>query len=169
MSEDRASVHPSLREALPMLGRRLDRCWVCSNRLFDEDSGSLDHLREEHHIIPSAYGGADGPTTSLCASHHSLLHLIAVKMLSNRYSPNLLVGLEPGPKEKLLYLATRVVVAARLMKDDPNKRVVLSISIPRSFNNEVAKLATFKNLSKEGLILDLLRREIHRCFPKRTV
>lgn len=157
-----------LGSAANTLGKRLDYCWVCENQLMDGSVGSADHLREEHHIIPKAYGGADGPTVSLCASHHSLLHLIAVKILSQQDIDGLISGILQGPKDRLLYLATRVVVAARLTEDDPNKRVAIHVSVSRSLNTEIARLAQFKNSSKEDLIIDLLKKEINRCFPKRN-
>jgi hypothetical protein len=47
----------------------LDNCWVCSQR----------HGLNDHHVIPQAYGGVDGPQVTLCASHHTLIHTVALQ------------------------------------------------------------------------------------------
>ena len=47
----------------------LDHCWACKRR---------DGLHD-HHIVPQAYGGVDGPQVTLCGSHHTLIHEVALK------------------------------------------------------------------------------------------
>lgn len=46
---------------------KLPYCWVCKN------PSSL----HEHHVVPQAYGGRDGPTVTLCASCHNGVHHVA--------------------------------------------------------------------------------------------
>jgi len=45
----------------------LDRCWVCPS-----DDGLHDH-----HLVPKSCGGLHGPTVSLCARHHAVIHVEA--------------------------------------------------------------------------------------------
>lgn len=45
----------------------LNHCWIC------EGTASLHN----HHIIPQAYGGVDGPQVTLCASCHNGVHHVA--------------------------------------------------------------------------------------------
>lgn len=45
----------------------LTHCWICL-------SPSSLH---EHHIVPRAYGGSDGPTVTLCATCHNGIHHVA--------------------------------------------------------------------------------------------
>lgn len=45
----------------------LPYCWICT-------SPSSLH---EHHIVPRAYGGSDGPTVTLCATCHNGIHHVA--------------------------------------------------------------------------------------------
>ncbi len=45
------------------------RCYVCG-----KSKGM-----HEHHVVPRAYGGLNGPTVDLCASHHTLIHTAALK------------------------------------------------------------------------------------------
>lgn len=42
----------------------LDHCWVC---------GSREGLNE-HHVVPQSCGGTNGPTVTLCAAHHTVIH-----------------------------------------------------------------------------------------------
>lgn len=48
------------------------RCIICGSEV------SL----HEHHVIPQACGGRDGPTVMLCADHHNLIHYLAVRLVS---------------------------------------------------------------------------------------
>ena len=43
-------------------------CCVCGTRV------SL----HEHHVVPRAYGGLNGPTVMICAVHHNLIHTAAL-------------------------------------------------------------------------------------------
>ena len=47
----------------------LSQCWVCS------ESSGLNN----HHVIPQAYGGVNGPQVTLCAVCHSKVHATALK------------------------------------------------------------------------------------------
>lgn len=47
----------------------LQHCWVCAGK----------HGLNDHHVIPEAYGGVDGPQVTLCASHHTLIHTVALR------------------------------------------------------------------------------------------
>lgn len=51
----------------------LPHCWICTKR-----QGLNDH-----HVIPQAYGGVDGPQVTLCASHHTQVHTVALKNPAN--------------------------------------------------------------------------------------
>ncbi len=47
----------------------LDYCWVCR---------SAQGINN-HHVIPQAYGGVDGPQVTLCATHHTVIHTQALR------------------------------------------------------------------------------------------
>lgn len=95
-----------------------DRCWVCNG--LSVTSGGDIHI-EVHHIIPQAYGGTDGPTVSLCDTHHTALHKIALALWTNKTYHNLLGTSDPNQVTKLLWLATRVNEARAAVENDPNK------------------------------------------------
>lgn len=151
---------------LSELGRRLEICWICRNRLLD-GGGDPIYLRNEHHVIPRAYGGADGPTVSLDAAHHDLLHLVANRMMAGSAWEHLLKDMAEDAKQRLLYLSSRVVLAARFTEGDPNKRVIISLSFSQAENSAIKELANFHGVSKESLIRQLLHKEHLRCFPRR--
>ena len=130
-----------------------DSCWVCSSPF------SSSCKEERDHIIPRAYGGIDGPQVSLCDSHHSALHEIALKLYSKKSYFNLLPH-KADQDARLLYLASVAYNARVLTEKDPNKKqmVVLHLSGP-----EIAMLKklkpVYKNAGRERLIgvaIDLL-------------
>jgi hypothetical protein len=96
----------------------LDHCWVCQAKFLG--SGGTEP-KEEHHIIPRAYGGSDGPTVSVCDSHHHKLHDIALKLKSNKPFFEALKGESQEAIKKLLYLANAVYNAELATRNDPNK------------------------------------------------
>lgn len=125
----------------------LDCCWVCDKR-FDHSN-----KREDHHVIPRAYGGVDGHQVSLCASHHSALHEIALRLYSKRSYFNLLTG-DPKQDKKLMYLASCVYNARLLTENDPNKRRILVLSPSKETFDKLDRLKSlFKgNVSRERVI-----------------
>lgn len=68
----------------------LDHCWVCTS------TAGL----HEHHIVPQSCGGTHGPTVTLCAACHSVIHTEAYHPLHARR----FTGTVPE-KRKLAYLA----------------------------------------------------------------
>lgn len=152
---------------LPPIGVKSDRCWVCNNFLLDS-GGDPSRIRQEHHVIPQAYGGTDGPTVSLDSAHHNLLHLVATKMIAGNPWEHLLQGMHPTHKERVYYLATRVVVASSYAADDPNKRVSIVISVNKAQNEKLKQLASTMNCSKADMLLKLAEIEYNRRFQPRT-
>ncbi len=139
------------------------KCWACSKPF----TNSL--LREDHHIIPSAFGGHDGPQVSLCSDHHSLLHKVADLLLAK--SANLdvirgfLLGLTEGEVSRILYLSTRAAQAERVFKNDPNRGVQLSVTVSNTLLTEVKKAATALNLTVTDLMQEAIKEYVRRRFP----
>jgi hypothetical protein len=125
----------------------LDKCWVCE-RKFDHST-----KQEDHHVIPRAYGGVDGPQVSLCDSHHSALHEIAGRLYSKRSYFNLLTG-DTQQDKKLMYLASCVYNARVLTENDPNKRRILVLSPSKETIEKLDRLkGLFRgNVSREKVI-----------------
>lgn len=52
----------------------LDHCWVCP---------STEGIHQ-HHVVPQSCGGTNGPTVTLCGTHHSLIHTEAFRLEHER-------------------------------------------------------------------------------------
>lgn len=117
----------------------LEHCWVCELRFTDVvNPGPAS--REEHHIIPQAYGGSDGPTVSLCSNHHALLHTVAVMMKGNKSYHELLGGLTTSQQQKVMVLANYAYEAEQATRNDPNKQFLVSIVINRQQVDMIERL-----------------------------
>ena len=156
----------ALTSKLPQLGVKTDYCWVCEGLLLDS-GGDPSKIRNEHHVVPQAFGGSDGPIVSLDSAHHDLLHLVAVKMLAGNPWEHLVKDMQRTHQERLLYLATRVVVASNFAVNDPNKRTSIVLSVSNSQNLKIKQLASMHGCSKTDLILRLLNAEYTRRFQPR--
>lgn len=125
----------------------LNHCWVCG-RIF---SHSLK--QEDHHVIPRAYGGTDGPQVSLCSDHHTALHEIALKLWTKKPYFHLLTR-EPEQDKKLMYLAT-VAYNARVATDkDPNKRRLILYMPSKATMDKIDRLKSLHGtrMSRETVL-----------------
>lgn len=117
----------------------LDHCWVCGLRFTDVvPPGPAS--REEHHLVPQAYGGTDGPTVSLCANHHSALHTIAVHMKSGKPYYEIIGGHDTIQQAKLLKLAEIVYNSEQATRNDPNKKVLVSLTLTKQQDLMIQRL-----------------------------
>lgn len=99
----------------------LPHCWVCRRKF----SASLkDH---DHHVIPRAYGGVDGPQVRVCDTHHSALHDIALRLYARKPFNDLLSG-DNDTDKRLIYLASLACNARIATENDPNRRRVLVLT-----------------------------------------
>lgn len=141
-------------------------CWICDGLLLDS-GGDPSRMRNEHHVIPRAFGGEDGPTVSLDSAHHDLLHLVADKISAGTPWKHLVEAMAPLHKSRAVYLATRVVVAAKTIANDPNKRLHIMISPSRQQDAKIRQLAKLYSCSKADLLLGLVDAEFIRRFQTR--
>lgn len=139
----------------------LDHCWVCGTRFVDARPPG-PALREDHHIIPRAAGGVDGPQVSLCDTHHTKLHKIALRLKSGKPHFDLLTGEDIERQKKLLWLAIRVHEAFNLTKDDPNKKALAILTLDRRRQQQIEQLKLIypKAKSREA-ILDLALQSLY--------
>lgn len=136
----------------------LDHCWVCGLK-FDHSN-----KKEDHHIIPRAYGGVDGPQVSLCDSHHTAGHNISLKLYSKKPFTDLLTNNEEQNK-KLLYLATTICNARILTEGDPNKKQVIIFSPKKETLDKLKQLKrVYGNLGREKLIEYAIDRLYYQHF-----
>lgn len=68
----------------------LGHCWVCGQR----------EGLNEHHLVPQSCGGTHGPTVTMCAAHHTVIHTEAYHPEHKRRFEGTLLQ-----RTKLAYLA----------------------------------------------------------------
>ena len=93
----------------------LDHCWVCKRKF------GHSIKQQDHHVVPRAYGGTDGPQVSLCSAHHTALHEIALKLYTKKPYFDFLTR-DPQQDQKLLWLASVCYNARLATENDPNKK-----------------------------------------------
>lgn len=122
-----------------------DSCWVCGSPFGPS-------LKEErHHLIPRAYGGTDGPQVSLCDSHHTALHNIALRLYSGRNFTDLLTH-DSQQDPKLIYLAKVAYDSRILVEKDPNKRRVEVVPLSAETFKKLQRLKTVHRVGRPKLI-----------------
>lgn len=134
----------------------LPHCWVCGVRFTDSNPPGPAN-KEVHHIVPQQAGGTDGPTVTLCDTHHALLHKIALafKSKSGRVHWSAYLKAEPpAHHQKLMWLAGVVYNAFEAVKNDPNKRVfaVMALSQVDQKRLEALKKVYPKAKSREAVL-----------------
>jgi len=134
-------------------------CWVCEKRFVDSKPPG-PAAREEHHVIPRAYGGVDGPTVSLCDTHHTALHMIARAMSAKKPYFVWTQHEPPVQKRKLMWLASRVYNAELVMKNDPNKAtsVLIELNAQTQAMVDAVKRVYPQAKSREAVFLLALQR-----------
>lgn len=137
----------------------LDYCWVCKRKF----GPSL--AREDHHIIPRAYGGTEGPQVSLCDSHHSALHNIAHKLYNHKSFHSLLTQ-DAEINQRLLYLGSVAYNSRLATENDPNKRRVEVVSLTGETYKKLKRLKDLHStrISRGTLIETAINQMYYRYF-----
>lgn len=111
------------------------RCYVC---------GTYDNIFEEHHLIPQARGGKEGPKVYLCVKHHKEAHYLA---RSKR------------PLEEIVNSKLRKIVQIIRIADQrlPHaKTIKVTIDIPLKLHNlikEEARIGKKKSIPRMILLI----------------
>ena len=146
-----------------MLGSLLfDYCWVCSKR-FKTSVPPGPANREDHHMVPQNAGGTDGPQVSLCDSHHTVIHKIAIRLKSGKQFKDFLNGEDKTSVKKLLWLATLIVKSERLVVNDPNKSFSSGISLSKT---DIAMLNRLRKVFPKSSRSDLLKAGLNILYKK---
>jgi hypothetical protein len=146
-------------------------CKVCG----DAVPAVFEH---QHHEIPQAAGGSDGPLASLCAGCHATLHRVADMLMSKR------AGLaddaakiaypDPAVRERLFDLANMVVEYMTLKRDgqvESDQPIKVMIELPREVKFAAQILAndhkgpTGRRLGLAPFITALVKQEVYRRYP----
>lgn len=143
----------------------LNHCWICHVR-FIGDGGT--EPREDHHIIPRAFGGTDGPTVTLCDSHHTKVHRIAEALRYKKTYFQITKGESPDRVNKLVYLAAQIQNAYLALGNDPNKlaSVMVALNGKQKLMVDQLKKVYPRAKSREAILLFALESLYSRHFGK---
>ena len=129
-------------------------CWVCD---------STDTL-EAHHCIPRCYGGEWGPQVVICAVCHGAVHKIADSKQPAVDAPILLNQRANEVLTRALRLATIILQARALVKDDPNKTVMFMDRFPAKTKQELRQLAKLLQKSQQLVVRHAIAHLYRRHF-----
>jgi len=149
---------------LPTKSLHLEWCWVCKQK-FTEFGGAPNFFKHDHHIVPRAYGGSEGPTYSVCDSHHHALHQLAIRLEKVKPHYDLLTGSNESDR-KLLWLATLIVNSKRLVENDPNKPILITLVAKSSTKKLLKELKSIYKCSYTSLIEAAIENLHSRHFRK---
>lgn len=154
----------------------LPYCWVCKRAFIDTTGTDPSVIRNEHHVVPRMAGGTNGPTISVCSSHHDLLHLVAEKasaMSKVKQSVSdvaldirdLLQGLTPQQRSRVIYLAYVVTRSFVLSEGDPNRKLQASFVYTADVMSKLDALKKVHGVSnRQKLVEKLIRQDYAKHF-----
>lgn len=140
----------------------LDHCWVCGAKFAPQGTAQ----EEQHHIVPRAYGGSDGPIVSLCDTCHTRLHKAALCIEANRPVYSFINGLSQEQQQRLLYLSTCVVNAKLATKNDPNKKSMVVLQFSRQETEQIDRLKKALGLKSR---MAVIKAAILSLYNKRFI
>lgn len=147
---------------------KLPFCWVCGKRFVADGGTDPSLIRNEHHVVPRAYGGENGPTVTLCSADHDLLHALATRLIAGDapQGHQLLRGLNAARAARVLYLAGVVCDADRATAGDPNRRFLLSLELHPTYRAKLDALkAALSCRSNRDVLQHLVDAEYQKRFP----
>jgi hypothetical protein len=149
-------------DALALANIELENCWVCGIK-FTEFGGQPNTYKHSHHMVPRAYGGKDGPTVSLCDSHHTTIHQLALKLEAGKPVNNFLEG-DNKTDRRLLWLASIIVNAKALTTNDPNKPMPIMFVANKDIKEKLKTLKTIYRQSYGTIIQHAIANLYNKHF-----
>lgn len=143
---------------------KTDPCWICDEQI----------QLVEHHMIPRAYGGVNGPTVYICSNCHKNVHAIESEIGSEPFQPDDVLEMI---KDKLFYIpethltrafiCIKMIIQARdAVEGDPNKSVVFMDRFPPVVKNQLRALRTvYPKLNQQKIVRLAIELLYSRHFP----
>lgn len=130
-------------------------CWVCKTKF------GPNLVPEDHHVIPRAYGGVDGPQVRLCSDHHTGLHEVGKRLYAGKPYHDLLSGNAEQDK-RLVYLGTVACNARLATENDPNKTLVVVLSLTNQHKKMLEDLKKVTNARSRAAVFLLSLESLHK-------
>lgn len=136
-------------------------CWVCNAQRKDIDASVAP--MEEHHIVPRSYGGADGPTVTICPACHTNAHTCGEALFKGNSTLVYKFYSDQIKQDRCLYLAEVICRSKALASKSENKRYVYSGFLKAETHKKLRDLVTFygKKASQQKIIV-LAIEELHK-------
>jgi hypothetical protein len=118
-------------------------------------------------LVPRAYGGVDGPTVTICDSHHTLVHNVGLCLIKSKpFFPFLKGEADGDRRQKILYLATCIANAEQATRNDPNKAATAVLTLNAKHKSMIDSLKkVYPTLrSREAVLLQALENLHHKHF-----
>lgn len=136
---------------------RTSGCWIDALRL-----SSL----HDHHVIPRAYGGSDGPRVMICNSCHEAIHDAAEKNLTAEQYSIQKAAKKCWNKPEDLYRANHLIKiiqeAKQMASKSSNKTVLISVRLSAKENQILSDFAKLNGLSKKNALKQLIIAQTQR-------
>lgn len=130
-------------DTLQMNSITLPYCWICKS------PNSL----HEHHIIPRAYGGSDGPTVTLCATCHNGIHHVADGR--SEMQP-LYWSSKDGTIERAYKLVSAICTARTVASKSDNKKSLTTLELSAEETKKLDKLKVILGTTSRASTLKAL-------------
>lgn len=145
------------------------RCYVCEEKF----PSIHQHV---HHKVPRSLGGKDTPDNlvELCPQCHDLLHNIAYKLVSKKYSVSFLEDnirfvykTNDNAVKRCLELACLVrdeLIQARESEKNPNEFVDIYVRMRFKHKKKIHEWAKSSNVSLEDMVRNILLKAVSDKF-----
>lgn len=122
----------------------LTHCWVCKQT----------HGLNDHHVLPQAYGGVHGPQVTLCATHHTLIHTVALR---NHATWETSLGTDHTPEQtKKLHELVTIIARARAATRNTTKPLQIQHKFNTSRGVKLKELKILLGKSSLAATLDAM-------------
>jgi hypothetical protein len=145
------------------------QCYICAEKF-----PSIH--KHTHHKIPRSLGGKDTPDNlvELCPQCHDLLHNIAYKLVSKKYSVSFLEDMikfvykdNNAANKKCMELAFLVrdeIIQAKESEKNPNEFVDVHVRMRFKHKKKLHEWAKASNISLEDMVRNILLRAVSDKF-----
>ncbi len=91
----------------------------------------------EHHVVPRAYGGLNGPTVTICGTHHTLIHDLALKKTAEREK---LLSRLPEAQQPRIKELVDIIRRARVASKDYKRPLTMQLVLDAGTASKLRRL-----------------------------